>query len=79
MTYASRNFLANSQSSRQVHEMVSKAQGAGALGCEALSKTGTSGKHPGNFSRDMMRVLLKTTDFPMPYLAQFPVNNLKDG
>jgi hypothetical protein len=38
MTYASRNFLTNSQSSRQVHEMVSKAEGAGVLGCEDLAK-----------------------------------------
>ena len=59
--------------------MISKAQGAGALGCEDLARTGTSGKHPGNISRDMMRALLKTTDFPMPYLAQIPLNNLKNG
>ena len=59
--------------------MIIRAQHAGALGCEDLAKTGINGKHPNTIPRDMMRILLRKADFPMPYLAKIPLNSLVQG
>ena len=61
MDEAANQFLDGSVSARTLQRLVAKAQEAGAIGAEALVRTGQSGKSPQNVCRDMMRTLKKKT------------------
>jgi len=79
LDFVTTNFLCNAQSSHKVHNMISKAQGAGAQGCEHLEKAGGHGKHTKNLARDMMRTLLRDIDYLEFYLAKIPLNSINQG
>jgi hypothetical protein len=68
--FVTHNILTNAQSNLQVHNMLIKAQEAGAHGCEDLAKAGACGRHPKNLARDMLRKLVRNVDFPKPYFAK---------
>ena len=77
--YVAKVYLSNKLSSPQVHQMVSKAEGAGAQGTTDIGRAGACGRAPNNLSRDMARCVMRGLDFPMPYMAYIPVSNLDSG
>lgn len=66
-------FLSNKLSALQTYDFASAATEAGAIGSEDLVKCGTTGRHPQNMHRDMLRTLLKKSQWPSEYWADVRV------
>ena len=66
-------FLSNRLSALESHDLAAAATEAGAVGSQDLAKCGTSGKHPQNMHRDLLRALLKDVEWPSEYFADVPV------
>lgn len=60
-------------------QLSSRATSAGARGVESFASAGTSGRYPGNTSRDLLRSMLKNSDMPPLYWAQVPMKEPKSG
>ncbi len=53
-------------------DVMADAAEAGAAGVRDLTRAGTSGRHPGNSCRDVIRRLLRRTAWPARYFAPIP-------
>ena len=58
----------------KVQSLMAAATQAGASGVSDLSRTGASGRHANNVSRDLLRLLLKSKDMPSLYWAKVPLH-----
>jgi hypothetical protein len=74
---AAGRFLSGELAANSSMDMMSKAQKAGAQGCENLTKAGKSGKLKKNIARDLRRTLRKKSHWPKFYWAKIPVWNAK--
>ena len=66
-------FLKNDFSGKSAAELVKKAHRAGVRGVKDISSAGSSGRHPGNASRYLLRVLLRECKMPALYHADIPL------
>lgn len=78
-SYVAQLYLSNKESSVMVHQLLMKADAAGAMGAKDLVRSGMHGKHPKNLPRDLMRKLTKGIQLPEPYMASIPVKDPKTG
>ena len=72
---AKKRILSNNLAAKEVHEDLSKAQSAGARGCEDFLAT-KGGK---NAQRDLLNKMLRENEWPGLYWADIPVADLKTG
>ncbi len=64
--------LENAVPASTARAVMAEACAAGAAGVGDLARAGTSGRHPGNSCRDLLRRLLKRTAWPALYFAPIP-------
>ena len=70
-------FLRNRVSGFTTQQLAHKATKAGASGVDAFAKAGTSGRHRGNISRDLLRKMLRGCRLPLLYWALIPMRDPK--